>query len=405
MAMIQKQVRMVFDLNKCLGCHTCTMACKTQWTDGRIDIPLDNLPDSPEGLLYQYWNNVETWPGRGYPRGVFTPERGGGFVNPSGDPTDGDWQVNSDSYWPLDSDVVSSDGPLPSIHDDYGDPWEYNYAEVLKTGGGAATRSQLVPFPPPDGPNAYSSNWDEDVGAGKYPNSYYFYVPRLCNHCTKPACLAACPKNAIYKREEDGVVLIDQSRCGGYRRCVAACPYKKVYFNAAKGKSQKCIFCYPRIETSTGPNGLQPPRENFCFNQCVGRIRFSGFYRPDLGPDAADNLSKNVNQLIDVWGVALRLHPEFGTAPNLFYIPPVSPPTFGTSGQLQPGTRRIPTDLLATMFGDDPSQTHQDRVARIEEIFGILETERAKVRDGGSSPLIDILSAHDESDRMQLWLG
>lgn len=392
MATIQKQVRMVFDLNKCLGCHTCTMACKTQWTDGRIDIPLQNLPDSPEGLLYQYWNNVETMPGRGYPRGIFTPELEGGFVNPTGDPTDGNWQVKGD-------------GPLPSIHADYGDPWEYNYDEVLKTEGGAATSSQLVPFPSPDGPNAYASNWDEDVGAGDYPNTHYFYLPRLCNHCTKPACMAACPKNAIYKREEDGVVLIDQSRCGGYRRCVSACPYKKVYFNAAKGRSQKCIFCYPRLEQKNGPNGLQPPRENFCFNQCVGRIRFSGFYNPALGPNAADNLSKNVNQLIDVWGVALRLHPEYGTAPNLFYIPPLSPPTFGTNGQLQPGTRRIPTDLLATMFGDDVNQTHAQRVARIEEIFSILETERAKVRDGGSSPLVDILTAHDESDRLQLYLG
>lgn len=47
MALIEKQVRMVFDLNKCLGCHTCTMACKTQWTDGRVDIPLENFADNP----------------------------------------------------------------------------------------------------------------------------------------------------------------------------------------------------------------------------------------------------------------------------------------------------------------------------------------------------------------------
>ncbi|MEA3275462.1 MAG: 4Fe-4S dicluster domain-containing protein [Pseudomonadota bacterium] len=402
MATIEKQVRMVFDLNKCIGCHTCTMACKTQWTDGRIDIPLENLPDNPEGLLYQYWNNVETMPGRGYPRGVFTPELGGGFTNPT-DPDD--WRVD-----PL--------GPLPGIVEDYGAPWEYNYDEVLGSSAVdeppgtfpvgdtfAATESQMVPIPSPDGPDAYSSNWDEDVGAGKYPNTHYFYLPRLCNHCTKPACLAACPKNAIYKREEDGVVLIDQDRCEGYRRCVAACPYKKVYYNAAKKKSQKCIFCYPRIEQDTGPDNLQPPRENFCFNQCVGRIRFAGFYDPDLGPNAAENLAKNVNQLVDVWGVALRLHPEFGTAPNLFYIPPLSPPGFRRNGRLVPNSQRIPIKLLAKMFGDDANQTLRQRMRRIKEIFRILETERAKVANGGSSALVDILVAREESDRLQLYLG
>jgi DMSO reductase family type II enzyme iron-sulfur subunit len=387
MADIEKQVRMVFDLNKCIGCHTCTMACKTQWTDGRIDIPLENLPDDPEGLLYQYWNNVESIPGRGYPRGVFTKQLGGGFVNPT-DPDD--WETDQS-------------GQFPSIEKDYGAAWEYNYDEVLATaavpplGPGdtfEATADMLVPTPAPDGPDAYSSNWDEDVGAGNHPNTYYFYLPRLCNHCTKPACLAACPKNAIYKRAEDGIVLIDQSRCDGYRACIKGCPYKKTYYNWAKKRTQKCVFCYPRLEQDTGPNGLQPPRENFCFNQCVGRIRYAGF---NTNPNA------NVNKLVDDWGVAMQLHPEFGTDPNLFYIPPLSPPQFaGQSGRLKPNTQRIPIKLLAEMFGDDAGQTLPERTARIEEIFDILEAERAK---GADSELVQILTAHDEADRLQLYLG
>ncbi len=390
MATIKKQVRMVFDLNKCLGCHTCTMACKTQWTDGRIDVPLENLPDNPEGLLYQYWNNVETMPGRGYPKNVFTPGMGGGFTNP----TNPDGTLSDD--W-----TVDPLGPLPRIVEDYGAPWEYNYDEVLKTEGGDATTSQMVPSPAPDGPDAYSSNWDEDVGAGDYPNTHYFYLPRLCNHCAKPACLAACPKNAIYKRDEDGVVLIDQSRCEGYRRCVAACPYKKIYYNAAKKKSQKCIFCYPRLEQDTGPNEFQPPRENFCFNQCTGRIRFAGFH--DANNDAYNNRF-NVNKLVDKWGVALRLHPEYGTSPNLFYVPPLSPPTF-ENGKLT-DTRRIPVETLAQMFGDDASSTpgDQSRIDRIEDIFRILEAERAIVAAGGQSELVDILVAREEKDRLQLYL-
>jgi nitrate reductase beta subunit len=404
---------MVFDLNKCIGCHTCTMACKTQWTDGRVDIPLENLPDNPEGLLYQYWNNVETMPGRGYPRNVFTPEMGGGFVNPT-DPDD--WRVDTTTSDPNDDHLNPPGiltgiplGPLPRIVEDYGAPWEYNYDEVLGSSAVEdqqpgnlffkASESQMVPIPAPDGPDAYASNWDEDVGAGEYPNTHYFYLPRLCNHCTKPACLAACPKNAIYKRKEDGVVLIDQSRCDGYRRCVAACPYKKIYYNAEKKKSQKCVFCYPRIEQDTGPNGFQPPRENFCFNQCVGRIRFVGF---NTNPVA------NVNRLVDHWGVALRLHPEYGTSPNLFYVPPLSPHKLADDGSLipnSPTSRRIPTEYLATMLGDDVNQTLVERAERIEDIFTIIETQRAIVADGGSSELVDILVAREETDRLQLYLG
>ncbi|WP_337221206.1 4Fe-4S dicluster domain-containing protein, partial [Vibrio parahaemolyticus] len=74
------------------------------------------------------------------------------------------------------------------------------------------------------------------------------YLPRLCEHCLNPACVATCPSGAIYKREEDGIVLIDQDKCRGWRMCITGCPYKKIYFNWKSGKSEKCIFCYPRIE-------------------------------------------------------------------------------------------------------------------------------------------------------------
>jgi nitrate reductase beta subunit len=433
MANIEKQVRMVFDLNKCIGCHTCTMACKTMWTDGRIDIPLENLPNNPEGLLYQYWNNVETTFGdedgkmtsRGYPRGVFTPEMGGGFINPA-DPDD--WRVDDTTADPSGGEHKNPDGtlsgiplgPLPRIVEDYGAPWEYNYDEVLGSSAVEdqqpgnlffkASESQMVPIPAPDGPDAYASNWDEDVGAGEWPNTHYFYLPRLCNHCTKPACLAACPKNAIYKRAEDGVVLIDQDRCEGYRRCVSACPYKKIYYNAAKKKSQKCIFCYPRIELDDGPDRLQPPRENFCFNQCVGRIRFAGFSN---NPNA--NVNKLVNGFVDgsreIPGVALQLHPEYGTNPNLFYVPPLSPPLLDSSGKPMLDdegnpTQRIPIKLLATMLGDDATSEpgSKSRIDRIKDIFTTLEDERAIVADGGSSKLVDILVAREEKDRLQLYL-
>ena len=74
------------------------------------------------------------------------------------------------------------------------------------------------------------------------------YLPRLCEHCLNPTCVASCPSGSIYKREEDGIVLIDQDKCRGWRMCVSGCPYKKIYYNWKSGKAEKCIFCYPRIE-------------------------------------------------------------------------------------------------------------------------------------------------------------
>jgi nitrate reductase beta subunit len=62
------------------------------------------------------------------------------------------------------------------------------------------------------------------------------YLPRLCEHCLNPTCVAACPSGAIYKREDDGIVLIDQEKCRGWRMCVSGCPYKKIYYNWSLGQ-------------------------------------------------------------------------------------------------------------------------------------------------------------------------
>ena len=115
---------------------------------------------------------------------------------------------------------------------------------------------------------------------GQFENTFMMYLPRLCEHCLNPACVAACPSGAIYKREEDGIVLIDQDKCRGWRMCVSGCPYKKIYYNWSSGKSEKCIFCYPRIEAG------QP---TVCSETCVGRIRYLGvvLYDADRIEEAA----------------------------------------------------------------------------------------------------------------------
>jgi nitrate reductase beta subunit len=109
---------------------------------------------------------------------------------------------------------------------------------------------------------------------GELPHDrWFFYLPRTCAHCTYPACLAACPRKAIYKREEDGIVLIDQSRCKGYGECVRACPYKKSMYNPYTRTSEKCVGCYPAVE-----QGLQPQ----CVVNCIGKIRVMGFINPPV---------------------------------------------------------------------------------------------------------------------------
>ena len=199
-----------------------------------------------------------------------------------------------------------------------------NYENALFTGTDPWLKAANDP--------AWTPNWDEDEGAGEFPNSYHFYLPRICNHCTNPACLAACPRGAIYKREEDGIVLVDQSRCRGYRHCVAACPYKKVYFNPLFNRSEKCIFCYPRVE-----QGIPPA----CAKQCVGRIRHVGFLDDEAGP---------VHKIVVKWKAALPLRPDFGTQPNVYYVPPLSSPKYDAEWRVT-DEGRIPVEFLAQLFG------------------------------------------------------
>lgn len=317
---------MVMDLNKCIGCHTCTIACKLQWTNRN-------------GRDYMYWNNVETQPGEGYPRGY--ENMGGGF----------------------DANGALKAGVEPQA-EDYGTPWEYNHEDLQS----ADTPPWLQPNEKPQG----GANWDEDKGAGEYPNTHYFYLPRMCNHCTNPPCLEACPRQAIYKRQQDGVVLIDQKSCRGYRYCISSCPYKKIYFNEKISKSEKCILCYPRIEKG------EPPA---CANQCVGRIRFVGYRDDREGP---------VYKLVDKYKVALPLHAEWGTEPNVFYVPPTSPPGFDADGRASKEPR-IPLAHLENLFGPN-----------VKDALSTLQAERDKKSAKQDSELMDLLIGYKQSEMFKL---
>jgi DMSO reductase family type II enzyme iron-sulfur subunit len=313
---------MVFDLNKCLGCQTCSIACKTLWTDG-------------EGMEHMWWNVVNTLPGKGSPRNWM--EAGGGFG----------------------ADGAPRASALPT-DEDFGVAWDYNYDAVWNGAGNVLEKDRDV---------SWGMNWDEDEGDGEWPNSYFFYLPRICMHCTRPACLEACPRSAIYKREDNGTVLIDEERCHGYRFCAEACPYKRIYFNPQRRISQKCVLCFARVEQGVAPA---------CMRQCPGRIRSFGYL---------DDEDSAVHKLVKKWKVAIPLHPEFGTEPNLFYVPPLAPPRLDAQGDVDEQQPRIPSAYLEWLFGRD-----------VWRALDTLKSEIDKRSRGEASELMDILIAYRQQD-------
>lgn len=333
--MSKRQLAMVMDLNKCIGCQTCTVACKTQWTNRN-------------GREYMYWNNVETYPGVGYPKNW--QELGGGF----------------------DSSGDLKDGVIPNIESDYGVPWDYNYDEI---GTHDYTKGDVEPGFQPNMEPTWGPNWDEDEGAGDFPNdNYFFYIPRICNHCSNPGCLSACPRDAIFKRDQDGVVLVDLDRCQGYRYCIAGCPYKKIYFNSKLSKSEKCIMCFPRIE-----QGLPPA----CAQQCVGRIRFVGFLDDEEG---------QIYKLVHKFKVAIPLRTDYGTQPNVYYVPPTEAPLkFDAEGRAIEGSDRIPVAELEKLFG-----------SAVHGAIKTVKAEQKKRKETGESELMDILIAYQHSEMFRL---
>jgi tetrathionate reductase subunit B len=127
-----------------------------------------------------------------------------------------------------------------------------------------------------------------------------FFVPKLCNHCTHPACVQVCPTGATY-RTEDGVVLIDHKYCIGCQYCVQACPYGARFFNTEKGVTDKCTWCYHRIT-----KGLQPA----CVEVCPVGARVFGDLKDKNSPVSLFIRNNRVQVL----------KPETGNAPNVFYV-------------------------------------------------------------------------------------
>ena len=253
----------------------------------------------------------------------------------------------------------------------------------------------------------------------------------------------------MYKREEDGIVLVDQDACRSWRMCVSGCPYKKVYFNWQTGKAEKCTLCYPRLEAG------QP---TICSETCVGRIRYLGvvLYDADRVEEAAsvpnehDLLAAQLSLFLDPhdpevreqarrdgiaedWldaarrspvyalavehRVALPLHPEYRTLPMVWYVPPLSPVMSlveGEGADADPDDvfpliedLRIPVEYLANMLtaGDpEPVRVALRRLAG-DALVHACQDPRRRSRSGRGSGTAVSLSLHagmepDQIERM-----
>lgn len=417
---VMAQMAMVMNLDKCIGCHTCSVTCKQAWTNR-------------SGVEYVWFNNVETRPGQGYPRTYEDQER-----------WRGGWTLNKRGKLKLKGGgrlrkllTIFSNPKLPSI-DDYYEPWTYDYDTLT-----SAPQQEHTPVARPRSlisgkPTkiTWSANWDDDLGGApdlahadpmlkgiedkvkfEFEQTFMFYLPRICEHCLNPSCAASCPSGAIYKRSEDGIVLVDQDRCRGWRMCVSGCPYKKVYFNHRTGKAEKCTFCFPRVEVGI---------PTVCAETCVGRLRYIGLvlYDADKVLEAASTPNDQdlyeaqrqvfldpgdpavvreaeragipgdwieaaqrspVYALINKYKVALPLHPEYRTMPMVWYIPPLSPVVdivrdtghdAEDHGNLFAAIEalRIPVEYLANLFtAGDPGP--------VNEVLRKLAAMRSYMRD------------------------
>ncbi len=311
----ERQFAFVFNINRCIACQSCTMACKSTWTFSK-------------GQEHMWWANVETKPYGGYPQswdikilhklheadpggqywdGVVSDERTGPYGQFEGKTI---FEAAETTLDPESSRVV---GYLPA-DEEWSSPNIYEDNPVGKKG----VRDQL-----------------DKVGT-ELPvhDTWFFYLARICNHCSYPACLAACPRKAIYKRPEDGIVLLDQEQCRGYRKCVEACPYKKSMYRGNTRVSEKCIACYPRVE-GTDPESDGVPMETRCMAACIGQIRLQGLAKLDEDGTWAEDRQNPLYYLVHEAKVALPLYPQLGTQPNGYYIPP----------------RWVPKPYLEQMFG------------------------------------------------------
>lgn len=159
-----------------------------------------------------------------------------------------------------------------------------------------------------------------------------YWFPRPCYHCDSPLCVSVCPVGATYKRE-DGIVIVNSKRCIGCKFCMTACPYSARVFHwkdpeahvpedhvydpelnvpPVEGTVGKCVFCADRLRDNELP-------------RCVKACPMGVIYFGDIAEDAVTNGTETLrfsSLMVDKHGY--RYMEELGTAPSVYYLPPVN---------------------------------------------------------------------------------
>jgi sulfite dehydrogenase (quinone) subunit SoeB len=163
--------------------------------------------------------------------------------------------------------------------------------------------------------NAYSANPSgtffnrvQTYEAGIFPNTQTVHFPKSCLHCEEPPCVPVCPTGASYKREEDGIVLVDYDKCIGCSYCSWACPYGARELDQERQVMTKCTLCVDRIYSETLPESERKPA---CVLACPTSARIFG--------DVHDPKSDASIAIQERSGYALM--PEWETQPANHYLP------------------------------------------------------------------------------------
>lgn len=178
------------------------------------------------------------------------------------------------------------------------------------TGGHMAPLTDIDPYGgEPDGVWFNRIHSFELTPSDKSKPGQTVHFPRSCLHCEDAACVTVCPTGASYKREEDGIVLVNEDKCIGCKLCSWACPYGAREFDTDQGVMKKCTLCIDRIYNTNLPENERQPA---CVMTCPTSARHFGNL---ADPESA------VSQLVAERG-GVNLMGELGYKPTNKYLPP-----------------------------------------------------------------------------------
>ena len=349
---VRAQIAMVLNLDKCIGCHTCSVTCKNVWTNR-------------EGMEYAWFNNVETKPGIGYPKDWENQKRwNGGWRRKN----NGKIEPKIGSKWRVLANIFANPD-LPEI-DDYYEPFTFDY-EHLQNAPEMSAMPTARPRSLISGERMekieWGPNWEEILGGefakrskdynfegvqkdiyGQFENTFMMYLPRLCEHCLNPTCVG--------RIRYLGVVLYDADRIEE----VASIPDEQDLYEA-----QLSVFLNPN-----DPKVIAQARADGIAENWLEGARRSPIWKMTME-----------------WKVAFPLHPEYRTLPMVWYVPPLSPiqsaaaaGKIGHDGEM-PDVRslRIPLKYLANLL----TAGKEEPVAlALERMLAMRAYMRAKTVDG-----------------------